>query len=711
LGNLQELNLEPVYVGHGDKRALEEFMIPALHLSENYDRVAGYFSSRVFVQMARGLSRFIENGGQIRLVTSAALMAGDLQALNHTANSQFGSVIDDILEDIWCAARSYETLEERFVADHVRAMCWLLARGQLRIRLVVPSKIVTTGDNVADYEKFHPKFGLLEDAFGGIVAFSGSANETWLAWSENVENLSTYKSWEPQLRPYVDSYRNTFQNYWNNENIGDWTCIDLPDALRLGLLVVSDEFPEVPDLRKYESEKQTEQTESTRSRRAPRAYQLDAVRAWESAKRVGILEMATGTGKTFTARLCIDSALSQGPLLTVIVAPYQHIANQWAVELEDLEPYQVGRDGDWRRDLQKQIFNANLGMVENAVLIVVKNTAASEDFQSMTSELSGYFKHFLIVGDEVHWLGAPSFSKALNPLATFRLGLSATPDRYFDDAGTKVLREYFGENSVYTFGLPEALEWTNEDGSIGVLTPYVYYPIFVELTQEENEEYRAFSRQIAVKKSIKNKTREVLDEIERLQNLRSEIAKQAQQKIPALHNLIRGMADGLSHTLIYCANRAQMAEAIAVVRKLGVDSPARITSLEGASKSDYFKGKSEREHILLNFANGSHEVLFAIDCLDEGVDIPSAETAVILASSGNPKEFIQRRGRLMRKHPGKEKAVIYDMVVLPDDTDMPESLRSTELKRVGEFGALANNRLEIVELIQKQLGGENWTIL
>jgi hypothetical protein len=200
-------------------------------------------------------------------------MAGDLQALSHAAKNQVGSAIEDILEDIQSAARSYETLEERFVADHVRAMCWLLARGQLKIRLVVPSKTFTAGANVAEYEKFHPKFGLLEDTFGGVVAFSGSANETWLAWSENVENLSTYKSWEPQLRPYVDSYRNTFQNYWDNQDIGDWTCIDLPDALRSGLLVVSDEFPEVPDLRKYESTKQTEPAGLATSIRTPRPYQ------------------------------------------------------------------------------------------------------------------------------------------------------------------------------------------------------------------------------------------------------------------------------------------------------------------------------------------------------------------------------------------------------------------------------------------------------
>lgn len=704
MGNLKDLDLQPVYVGHGDKRALEEFIIPALHSSKYYDRVAGYFSSRVFVQMARGLSRFIETDGQIRLVTSAALMESDLQALNKSA-------IDFMVEDIQSAARSYETLEECFVADHVRAMCWLLARGQLEIRLVVPTKTVAAGSSAGEYEKFHPKFGLLTNDVGETVAFSGSANETWLAWSENVENISTYKSWEPQLRPYVDSYRSTFEDYWDNKNIGDWTCIDLPEALRAGLLVVSEEFPEAPELRKYEDEEQRETPDAKSFRRLARRYQVEAVQAWENSDRVGILEMATGTGKTFTARLCLDSALREGTLLSVIIAPYQHIANQWAVELEDFEPYQVGRDGDWRRDLQKQIFDAKLGLADSIVLIVVKNTAASDDFQMMTSELSEYFDNFLIAGDEVHWLGAPSFSKALNPLANFRLGLSATPDRYFDESGTKILRDYFGAESVYQFGLSEALEWKNDDGSIGVLTNYVYLPIFVELTEEENDSYRSYSRMIAQKKSMKNKTREVLEEIERLQNLRSEIAKQAQMKIPALHQLVRGMVDGLSHTLIYCANSSQMADAIAVVRNLGVDSPARITSLEGASKSDYFKGKSEREHILLNFAEGNHEILFAIDCLDEGVDIPSAETAVILASSGNPKEFIQRRGRLMRKHPGKDRAVIYDMVVLPDDTDMPESLRVTELKRVGEFGALATNRLEIEALIQTQLGGENWTIL
>jgi superfamily II DNA or RNA helicase len=707
MGFLKDIEFEPVYVDQGGTSALNGFLIPALHVATSYDRVAGYFSSASFIQTARGLSKFLARGGKIRVVTSAALMRKDIEALRSTGEMD-GKFWHDLTQELAATASSYETIEEKFRADHVRAMCWLLAHDQLEIKIVVRDD-ESLGEVPATYqEKFHPKFGILRDELEDSVAFSGSPNETWLAWSQNIENLSTYKSWDKSLNSYVHAYSQKFDDYWNNRNLGSWICIDLPSAVSKGLLEVNEDFPDIPDLAIYE--KSLGRGDSEANGRQPRGYQLSALRAWENNNRIGILEMATGTGKTFTAKLCINSSSQLGSLFTVVVAPYQHIADQWASELLERKAYQVGSAGDWRKDLQRFLFESSLGLLNNLTLVAVKDTASTEDFIRLCNEISVNFSNFLFIGDEVHWLGATTLQNALNGKANFRLGLSATPERYFDDPGTEKLRDYFGHASVFEFGLEEALNWPNPDGTLGVLTPYEYHPIFVDLNEDENEAYKSYTKSIAQKMSIKNKTPKDEEALKRYRLLRSDISKQAASKIPALHRLVRGLANGLSHTLIYCANEEQMSQAIEAVRNLGIDKPARITSNEGASKSEYFRGKSEREHILANFAAGNHEVVFAIKCLDEGVDIPSAKQAVILASSGNPKEFVQRRGRLMRKHPGKNVAVIYDMVVLPDDSESPDPLRNVELRRVFEFGSLALNKTDIETQIQAQLKGEKWTI-
>ena len=238
-----------------------------------------------------------------------------------------------------------------------------------------------------------------------------------------------------------------------------------------------------------------------------------------------------------------------------------------------------------------------------------------------------------------------------------------------------------------------------------MLAPYYYYPVFVELTPDENEKYSKMTRMLGILQAKKVKTTKDYQDIESLRIRRADIAKSAENKLPALQNLLAELGSDLKQCLIYCATFNQMDEAMAIARQTGIDTSSRITGLEAASKSDYFNGRSQREHILSSFAAGRHGVLFAIDCLDEGVDVPSAETGIILASSGNPKEFIQRRGRLMRRSPetGKASAKIYDMVVLQAKDNTPENLRRIELKRVEEFAELAMNRDEIQAVIQEYL--------
>jgi superfamily II DNA or RNA helicase len=688
-GNLdfQGLEVQAVYGGTSGKSALFDFINPALNVAISYDRVAGYFSSQVFFQLAQGMAGFIQNEGKIRLLTSTQLSQADFEVFS------LGSPrIDNLAADFELLLEESITVEQKFKSDCIKAMCWMLKNNRLEIRFVVPTTVSSDG-----FEKFHSKFGILRDQSGHQLVFAGSINETYLAWGKNIENISVYNSWTPNISGYCDSYVSTFNDLWTGKISPDWKTVDMPAALRERLIRLAPEG-DAPKLDKYISSSGSESTPE----RNPRDYQLEALASWEQSGRRGILEMATGTGKTLTARLCIESAANDGSLLAVVVAPYQHISNQWAKELSGYAPTQIGAKGDWRKQLLEIEFNSKLGILDLAVLIVVKNTASSSDFLSMVDKIAEAFDNCLLIGDEVHWLGAQTLQAALNPTANFRLGLSATPNRYFDEEGTDQLFNYFGP-SIYTFGLEEALSWTHPiTGEIGVLTPYSYHPTVVELNEVEASDYSDLSRKIGQLMGKKDKTPEDYQRLETLRIQRAEIAKSAEAKLPALGQLLDSLGPSITQTLIYCSNHNQMQKAMEVARAAGIDTSARITSLEDSAKSSAYDGRSQREHIIDNFAVGNHQILFAVDCLDEGVDIPSAEIGILLASSGNPKEFIQRRGRLMRKFPGKELARIYDFVVLPP----PEfrSLQETEIRRIKEFGQLAINYPEIKAFINETFG-------
>jgi superfamily II DNA or RNA helicase len=368
-----------------------------------------------------------------------------------------------------------------------------------------------------------------------------------------------------------------------------------------------------------------------------------------------------------------------------------------------LRPIEV-QGSKWRATLNNATNNAKMDRLQNLTLIVVKNTASSPDFIRILNDLREFFEHFLLIGDEVHWLGATSFQRALNENADFRLGLSATPQRYFDPEGTDVLMNYFGGAPIFEFSLRDALNWQLPDGSF-VLCPYEYQPVFVDLSAEESSKYSMYSRRIATLKSIKKKTQAIREEIEMLQIQRARVAKSASAKVPRLAGLLEPLKDELSQCIIYCAETAQMTEVAKVLTSAGIFFQ-RITGEEGAKGQAKYGNKSEREFYIENFARGELKVLLAIDCLDEGVDIPSATIGMILASSGNPKEFIQRRGRLMRNFAGKSFARIYDFVVLPEDnlSEGPaENLRAIEIKRILEFSEDAMNEDEIIEKISHLL--------
>lgn len=675
--------------GFGDFDVVNNFYSPVLEQSTRYDRVAGYFSSRVFASAARGVAGLVRNGGKMRLITSHSFTPRDTASIQEYFSDE--NISNELINDFLKSYQELGSLTSSIAKSHIAAMCWMLREGYLEIRVVVPNTADLSSISPEDFDKFHPKFGLFYDNENQCIAFSGSVNETEGAWKRNIENFDVYQSWTQGESKWITPKVERFEKLWNGDLTGKWRTIDLPTAVKDK--IISDYAPtDFPtDLESTNNDNQYNL----------RYYQKDAVAAWIDSSRIGILEMATGTGKTRTAKACIASTIELGSLLSIVIAPYQHICDQWQKELSEFEPLMIS--SNWRKKLAEAHTEVSLGRRKNLTLVAVKNTAGSEDFVNAIREMYSDFDNTLLVGDEVHWLGASAFRPALISEANFRLGLSATPARYFDEEGTDYLVEYFG-GSVFKLSLGDALKITNQDGD-RILSPYEYHPILVNLSEEELINYRELSKKIAQCRNMDDQY-DMRKQLENLYNLRSAISKSAESKIPAVRELLQSLPKPLSQCLIYCADSAQLNDVAVILHELRIDSQ-QITGEESTVSSDKWNGMNEREFLIHNFAKGQLGVLLAIRCLDEGVDIPSARIGIILASSGNVKEFIQRRGRLMRPFKDKDMAVIYDFCVLPENPTDPIKdlgLVQVELRRIAEFADDALNRSEVYALIESHKG-------
>lgn len=388
--------------------------------------------------------------------------------------------------------------------------------------------------------------------------------------------------------------------------------------------------------------------------------------------------MATGTGKTITALAASAQLFAREKRLAVIIAvPYQHLVDQWHQEAsafgyKPILAYQNKKS--WLDALNHEIIEFN-GSYRNFIsVITTHSTFISADFQGSIARLQ---TPSLIIADEAHHLGAERSRQNYPTQVPYRLALSATPDRWFDDEGTHLLRAYFGE-TVFAFPLEKA---------IGVsLTPYYYYPHLVPLTDDEMVDYEVLSLKIA--RLINQEDVEKQEALRMLLIKRGRLLNTAVNKLTTLSDLL-DQAPHIEHTLFYCAP-GQIND---VIRLVGWEKGILIDQFTAA------EAPKERQQLLTNFAAGTLQALAAMKCLDEGVDVPSTRTAYFLASSSNPREFIQRRGRILRKSPGKAHSIIHDLIAVPPvalDQHSPSfhaerSIVRRELSRFKEFANPALN--------------------
>lgn len=672
------------------------FYVPCLKRTRLYQRAVGYFTSSGLSCAAQGIAHLIANDGKIQLIASPQLTQEDIEAITKGYGKQI-----DILRNV--AVRNLANVQNLLEKERLEALAWMIANGSLDVKLAI--RIKANGEPSAGI--YHEKFGIFRDAMDNYVSFSGSGNETGSALVDNFETLDVFCSWDDPHGRALEKQR-LFSELWLDSTSGlrvlDFTEVTA-DILR----------PYIPSQIPRQKETSTkeerclsypESLPAFPSWLELRDYQELAIKNWFENDGQGSLKMATGSGKTIAALSIITHLYQKAGLKAAIVlCPFKHLVDQWAKEAIkfNFRPLIVHTSRTiWSEELSRKLLS--LQTTENQMLMVLTTNASfADDF--FQSKLQHFPQKTLIVADEAHNLGAKDLRKKLPADIRWRLALSATPERWFDGEGTDALFKYFGKVLEPEFTLKDAL-------ACGALSPYRYYPLLVELTEDEQEEYLKLSEKIAQIFS-----REGFDKdntyLSTLLLKRARLMSSAANKLPILKSLMKDRTES-NHWLFYCGDgrvedptsESEMRQIESVCRILGRELNMRIASFTAETPRDV------RQRISHDLDSTALQGLVAIRCLDEGVDIPSTDKAVILASSTNPRQFIQRRGRVLRKptKDSKKIAEIYDMITIPPvdsviDTEAERSMLRKELIRFAEFAALARNagdaRKVIFELQKK----------
>jgi len=659
LGSVSLLPSVPLRLEYrtGESDIPSDFYSPCLRASVAYDRAVGFFATSVFLIVGDAVLDFARRGGHIRIVCSPILTAEDAAAIEKGYEQRRELI------GIRLVAQMRELEATSWARDRLAAVATLVAAGAMDFRVAIrPSA----------HGIYHEKIGIFRDAESNSVTFRGSSNETWSAWHPdgNLESFDVFRSWEPSDAPRVAQHAQYFNRLWHGE-IPHLEVIELPDAARRALIERA--RPSLDDLELLLGRI----TSAVVGARSAFPHQRAALANWNENGCRGILQHATGSGKTYTALLAIEEHVRKGGPAAVFV-PSRLLLRQWhdelARHLPDASLLLVGAGHDvWRQKGRVEAFLGTRPDLPPRIVLGTLQTAATEPFRERLRSAAD----LLVVVDEVHTAGSPRNAGILEIAAAKRLGLSATPKRYGDPAGTQQILSYFERILQPIVTLADAIQ-------AGCLVPYEYYPHVVRLSESEDADWCALTEQIAALVARSNVTDGAIDD-ERLKNLliqRARIAKRAEAKVPLAVNVLTTFASDGDRWLVYCEDIAQLSTIRHALRDAGVQSTEYHSQMQGDPEAT------------LKWFRDFGGILLSIRCLDEGVDIPAVSHALILASSQNPRQFIQRRGRVLRKSPGKAVAVVHDAIVVPQETvvDAPYlSLARGEMVRALEFATSARN--------------------
>lgn len=700
--SLLDVNIKKEYRSPRDN-IVTDFYIPLLKEASLYKRSVGFFSSSSLMEISYGIAKLVNNNGKILLIASPNLSQEDIEAINKGYELR-----ENIIER--ALLRYITEPQNYFEEERLNLLATLIAQEKLDIKIAFSLK----NDRLGLY---HEKLGLIHDNENNIIAFSGSMNETENAFTNNYEIVDVFTSWQDNDRVVIKE--KAFDQLWDN-NDSSAMVYDFPKVVKEKIMLykkdnVDWDIDNKEFIKSVTSNSQVEKLKTvTNSPEIPAGvslhdYQKIAIENWKNNNFKGIFDMATGTGKTFTGLGAISELYKNrnGKLAVIIVCPYQHLVDQWVEDILNfnINPI-IGHSSSIQKDFKQKfkmaIMDYNLGVRNFFCFVCTNGTFSSEYVQTQIQNIRG---DVLLVVDEAHNFGATNLKKTLTDKFNYRLALSATLERHGDEEGTQTLLNYFGKKCI-KFSLEDAINQK-------FLTPYEYHPVVIYFEENELEEYHMLSKEISRCIIKKNGKTELNERGKVLAQRRARVIAGAYAKIPKLAKEIKPFVND-NHILVYCG-----ATKISEQDDLGEDMRQIdvITSLLGkelkmnVAQFTSNEDSATRELLRKKFFDGDYlQALVAIKCLDEGVNIPAIKTAFILASTTNPKEYIQRRGRVLRKYPGKEFAIIYDFVTLPrpldetanltiEEISCEKSMVRNEVNRMTEFKRLALNRMESDKLI------------
>jgi len=666
----------------------KDFLIPVLSQTEIYKRGTGYFSTSSLIQLSVGLFEMAKKGGKIQLICSPNLDKKDIEAIDYGYRNRDEVITEALLN-------SFQEPITHFEEERLNLIATLIASRNLDL------KIAFLEDDYG-FRLYHEKMAVFVDYEGNKISYAGSANESENGLDGNFESLYTFCSWkDPSQIEAVRVAEDDFDQMWNNSTI-KLHVIDFPDIVVQKLMQYrkpnginwntdAEEYG-------YRSYLKSQQKFNVPDDVTMHGYQEDAIEEWQIKGHKGIFDMCTGAGKTYTALYGMVqlSKLVDEKLAVIIVCPYIHLVSQWEEDVINwcsvpiIIAHSKSPNSNWKQDLMKA-YKRFRRDGSPFVCITTNDSFAGDEIQQYVTRFNES-QNVLLIVDEAHNFGSSQMIKVMPWNISHRMALSATIKRHMDKTGTNKINEFFGKKCI-EYTLDRAIEEGN-------LVHYDYIPIPIALSDYELINYKQLSQKLKQYIIVKNGKMKISEAGKPIIYQRTRLLAGAENKIDLLMRLFENYKSS-NNILVYCgATSVEDDDTGEMVRQIDLVTKKLQTEYQMSVKRfTAEENLKERQNIKTYFAQGMYQVVTAIKCLDEGVNIPGIKTAFIMSSSRNPKEFVQRRGRLLRKSDNKKKAIIYDFITLPRDLDnvVPididedKTIIVGEIARMVEFGRLADN--------------------
>ena len=642
---------------------------------------------------ARGIIEFAKNGGKMQLITSVYFNKKDLEILKTNSETK-----EEIISRNF--KRELIELDDLLQKDHLKAMGWMLKNNLLEIKIV---NLINNEDNLIPENiinksgMFHMKVGIFNDG-NNLISFSGSINESATGWLHSIEEIKIFKEWLSGQQEYVYEDLKEFDKFWNNKATKSKT-FDIPFAIKNELIKIA---PKNLDELNISYAKKPNISTKIVEKKELREHQKMALDAWKNNNFKGILAMATGSGKTITALFA--SEMAPKSTITIICAPTVPLIQQWESEIKKFDDLALvviagTEKSNWKELLGPKLapyrLESNLDNIKNRTYVLCTNkTASNKNFVNLWEGIQP--KNIQLIADEVHHLGAENLQNIFNINSSRRLALSATPERQWDEQGNKVIFNYFTK-TIFEYDLQQAI-------NDGYLAHYTYHPLFAEMNQNEFQEYYELTQEMKQEMAIhKQKERKIGRRLPLPVFLKIILEKRAliKKKTADKVNVFETWCDSFkqNQVLLFCEDTEQMNDLIEVLNHTG--------KKYAKYKSDM--QDSQKIQSLNFFKEGRIELLLAIRCLDEGLDVPDCSACIIISSSTSVREFVQRRGRVLRATSRVKIAKIFDIIVIPpsnyslEQEDAAQSMINSEMNRLKIMADCADNRLDVINEINHKL--------